>query len=159
MSGFYMKCHTGNTKIDWSDLKEKIFLWCWDCYGFFKFNCGSYIIFINKTSFKNSWFNSFQVSFFKDLCVTHGLVFLITTGYVGWAAKTSPALAAFLESLTHCRNVAILGLFIVYYFIYSSYSFSMLFIHLNWMSWFLFLVFAEAILVFAISCIIFLSPL
>ena len=54
MSGFYMKCNTGNTKIDWSDLKEKIFLRCWDCYGFFKFNCGSYIIFINKTSFKNS---------------------------------------------------------------------------------------------------------
>ena len=125
MSGFYMKCNTGNTKIDWSDLKEKIFLRCWDCYGFFKFNCGSYIIFINKTSFKNSWFNSFQVSFFKDfaLSLCHAWACIPYYHWICWISYKNKSctccLSCILDSLSKCdhpRSVCylLLHLFILF---------------------------------------------
>ena len=86
MSGFYMKCHTGNTKIDWSDLKENFF-----------YDVGIVMVFLNlivvltlslliKLPLKIVDLICFKFLFSKILlylCVTHGLVFLITTGYVG----------------------------------------------------------------------------
>ena len=60
-----------------------------------------------------------------------------------------PSLAASVEPLAHCRNVASLSLFYRYYF-------GMF--HLNWLNWFHFLILEGYLLVILIYSMIFLSP-
>ena len=62
-----------------------------------------------------------------------------------------PSLAASLEPLAHCRNVASLILFYRYYFGRCSSE-------LNWLNWFHFLILKGGLLVILIDCMIFLSP-
>ena len=60
-----------------------------------------------------------------------------------------PSLAASLEPLAHCRNVASLSLFCRYYFGRCS---------LNWLNWLQFLFVVGGLLVILTDCMIFLSP-
>ena len=59
-----------------------------------------------------------------------------------------PSLAASLQPLDHCRNVASLSFF------YRQF----VDIHLNWLKWFLFLIPKLGLLVTLIDCMIFLLP-
>ena len=61
----------------------------------------------------------------------------------------SPSLAAPLELLAHCQNVASLSFSIVI---------SLIDVHLNWIKWFYLLFLAAPPLVVLIGCMIFLSP-
>ena len=60
-----------------------------------------------------------------------------------------PSLAASLEPLAHCQNVASLSLFCRYYFGRCS---------LNWLNWLQFLFVVGGLLVILTDCMIFLSP-
>ena len=60
-----------------------------------------------------------------------------------------PSLAASLEPLAHCRNVASLSFFYRYYFGRCS---------LNWLNWLQFLFVVGGLLVILTDCMIFLSP-
>ena len=60
-----------------------------------------------------------------------------------------PLLAASLETLALCQNVASLSLFCRYYFVD---------VHLNWLNWFHFLFLKVSLLIFLIDCMIFLLP-
>ena len=58
-----------------------------------------------------------------------------------------PSLAASLEPLAHCRNVASL--------IFSA-GIALVDVHLNWLNWFHFLILKGGLLVILIDCMIFL---
>ena len=60
-----------------------------------------------------------------------------------------PSLAASLEPLAHCQNVASLSLFI---------GITLVDVHLNCLNWFHFLILVGGLLVILIDCMIFLSP-
>ena len=60
------------------------------------------------------------------------------------------SLAASLEPLAHCRNVASLSLF--------SIGIILVDVHLNWLNWFHLLILKGVLLVMLIECIIFVSP-
>ena len=66
---------------------------------------------------------------------------------ISWTVDSS--LAALLEPLAHCRNVASLSLFYRYYFDSDL---------LNWLNWFHLLFLEGGKLVILIDCMIFLSP-
>ena len=63
--------------------------------------------------------------------------------------RIGPSLAASLEPLAHCRNVASLSLFYSYYFGRCSS---------DWHNWFHFLFLEGGLLIILIDCMIFLSP-
>ena len=77
--------------------------------------------------------------------------------YLEWLDKlqkricrtVGPSLAASLEPLAHCRNVASLSLFYRHYLVDAR---------LNWLNRFLFLILEGGLLVILIDCMIFLSP-
>ena len=58
-----------------------------------------------------------------------------------------PSLAASLEPLAHCRNVASL-----------SVGITLVDVHRNWLNWFYFLILEGGLVVILIDCMIFLSP-
>ena len=60
-----------------------------------------------------------------------------------------PSLGASLQPLSYCWNVASLSLF---------YGITLVDFHLNWLSWFHFLIFGGDLHVILIDCLIFLSP-
>ena len=67
------------------------------------------------------------------------------------------SLAAFLEPMAHCRNVASLSLFyklLVFYY----FSITLVDVLQNWLNWFHFLFLEGGLLVILIDCMIFLSP-
>ena len=63
-----------------------------------------------------------------------------------------PSLAASLETLAHCRNVASLSLF------YIFLGITLVDVLQNWLNWFHFLFLEVGLLVILIDCLIFLSP-
>ena len=63
-----------------------------------------------------------------------------------------PSLAASLEPLGHCQNVASLRFFYRYYFI------TLVDVCLNWLNWFHILILKGGLLVILTDCMIFLSP-